>query len=325
MGWGASILQKLGRSGEALDLAQKRLGRYPDWSEARADLAEHLWMAGRYSEAAFELNNPQYQVDVLAWRDSVSRNFARVFRDKPQDAALKALDALLAQRTSWWKLQTMIEGLDKEGRFELAFKLQSQVLRVAVTDYADTHLHAYRYLTKWKGQAEALSWLRLNFKESLLEPASVVFFDQKELELLWNFVRPPKGEQLSSTTWLLRAYAASLEGLANHPHRGELLAYYEGKTWGDFRFRLGRYLLGLGELKELVELPKSEEERCELIYVLGIRAMSDGRYPEASDWFHLLTTRCKGDFPAFKLARTILGDWYSESRSLDFLAKQHIW
>jgi hypothetical protein len=66
MVWGASILDRLGRSEESLNLARAALQRYPDLS-SRGDLAGLLWRHGRYSEAADVLEPTAVKIMPAEW------------------------------------------------------------------------------------------------------------------------------------------------------------------------------------------------------------------------------------------------------------------
>jgi tetratricopeptide (TPR) repeat protein len=324
LGWAAEILENLGRHSEAVDLARKRVERYPDQGEARGDLAELLWKGERFSDAAEVVWSPLYQADLATWDSSISKNFVHAFHGKSVEDVSKAFEALLAQRVAVWSLQTVIDRIAAEGRSEAAFKLEAPLLSRKGDDYFIYRVYAYRYLKSWKGKDEALSWLRGNLDEKRVEAGMPVFFELKEDDLLWDLY-PARNEEWSSLTWLLRACAAVCRGLERSPHRDELLAHYRDAKPSNSQSQLGRHVLGLQGEKEILTASLTDEERSLAAYAFAVKAIGQRDYRTASDWLQLASVFEKGNGRASMLAEVTLDRWYSAGKGLDIAARQGAW
>jgi len=324
LSWACQILERLGRHAEAVDLARKAVERYPDSGGIRGDLAELLWRGQRYSDAADVVWSSRYQPDLDTWRDSISKNFVRAFRDRGAEDALEAFMALIAQRVKIWSLQSVPEEFAEQSRFDVAFQLETPLLQGRGYDYYSARVHAYRFLKAWKGKNEAISWLRGVLEEKKFEPGVRAFFEMKEEDLLWD-VYPSSDRQWSSSTWLLRACAAALGGLDRSPHREPLLAHFQSSTATDIQTRLGRFVLGLEGPAAASASAVSEEDRSLTAFAFGVRAVREGDYPAGSDWFQLATLFGKDAGHGSGLGEMVLGRWYSAGKALAFAAKERRW
>ncbi len=321
MAWAASILQRLGRRDEAIALAKTTLERYPDTDLARSGLAEILWRERRYSEAALVLDQPR--TTLATWRYSIGRSFDRTFRDREERDVVQAFDSLIAQRINRWNLQQIVEPIG-ERRPSLAFALQSRMKRPFVMDIVGPRFQAYKYLKKWKGEEEATRWLRENIPQNMREVASADFYDDGEFDLLWTIVEPLPGKELLPYTWLLRAGAAAFRGLARDTHREELLAHYGRRDAGDFEFALGRCVLGLDDPSVVAGLPMTRKQRSQAAYFLGVKALGEGRAPDAADWYRVVI-ETEPPQEVLLLARHALGRWSDRSRAPAMASGKRFW
>lgn len=316
MSWAASILQNLGRPEEALEMARACLARYPDAPEYRAKLAELLWLNGRYSDAALVLNPPEHRLPGDAW-SGAGKNFARAFRAKQDEAAILAFEALIAERIEHYELQSLIEEL-AEQRPGLGFQLQSRLKRPGDTELI---IRAYKYLKDAGQPAEALEWLRKTLPARNLETKAEIFLDWKEYELLWDFLEPSPGGVITPFTWNLRAAASRFLGEGKDPHRRELIAHFQDARPDDLAHTLGRSILGLEGAPVRIPAGLGSRERAEAACFLGLRAMGQGAFEEASDWFHLSLLIAEARWQVSALAWRFLGRLYSERGSLKVQAE----
>jgi tetratricopeptide (TPR) repeat protein len=310
MGWGASILQRLGRREEAISLARRTVERYPDSPGSRGHLAEILWRERRYSDAALVLERPE--MSLFAWRSELAQSFYRAFRDREERDAIEAFDPLVAQKITRFHLQLLFEPFASK-RPSLAFALQSRLKRPYVMDIVGPRFLAYMHLKAWKGEEEALRWLHDNIPQNMREVGTFDFYNEQEFDLLWTLVEPPAGKELSPRTWLLRAAAAVYRGLDRDPQRQALLAHYS-ESRPDFDHALGRYLLGLESATGVERLARDGKQRSEAAYFFGIRALSEGRIPEAADWLRVVV-ETEPAVEVMMLARRALTRWSERGRS----------
>lgn len=318
MYWAASILQRLGRRDEAMALAKQAVERYPD--DTRGTYVELLWRERRYSQAALELDRPQ-QVSASAWRFELAPLFQRTFRDREERDAIEAFDPLVAQKITRFHLQYLIEPFAVK-RPSLAFALQSRLKRPYVMDIIGPRFLAYKYLKAWKGEEEALRWLRENLPQNMREAGSLDYYNEEEFDLLWTLVEPLPGKELSPWTWLLRSAAAVFRGLDKDPHREALLAHYSDSS-PDYYHALGRYLLGLENATDVERLAMSAKERSEAAYFFGVRALGEGRVPEAADWYRVVI-ETEPPEAVMLLARRALTRWSDRTRAPDVM-KGKVW
>ena len=307
MGWGAEILQKLGRSEEALALARKAAARYPDSAGDQSGVARQLWSMGRYADAAAALADPRYARDAGVWGNEFAEAFAGVFLSRPLDASVQAVDALIARGVWPWMVMNLVEKIDEKGNHELAFHLQERLVpRAGPEAYEHSRLQAYRFLRSWKGEAAAAEWMNSHYDETARVKDFQNWYAHGFHELLWSLLMPER-TKVPDRVWLLRAAGAAKDGLSVSPNREALLEHFRDlKSADGFEVALGRYLVGLDTAEGLVPLAKSPAMQDQLAYFWGVRAFGEGRYDEAGDWFSFVTLRRAGSSELLSAADAML-------------------
>lgn len=318
----AVILNRLGRHQEAVRLGRSAVDRYPESDAMRDRLAEILWSNGSYAEAAQVLEPPRFKPVSISWRDLFAKTFRRVFDPKRDKDALQAFDALLQQHVNWYSLQYLVEPIAADRRFPLAFELQSRINDERGHELVQAKLRAFRYLKAWKGAGVATAWFGSILPANLNDMAAIDIFDEREFSLLWDVVQPAKGREISSLTWALRAAALALSG--PEARRAELLSYYTSRPSVELEGALGRCLLKLEDCSVALALARTPAQRNEAAYFLGLKAIGDRRFREASEWLQLTLVE-SGDSLYTLLAWTTLRKWTSKDQTLDKLAAQSIW
>jgi thioredoxin-like negative regulator of GroEL len=314
----ALLLNKLGRKAEADKLAVALVERYPDNPDFRVVLAELFWERGRYAEAAEILKISD--IKAATWQFEIGPKFAELFKDKHDEAVLSAFAALL-QKFSAHDLLGVVRSLSKAGRNELAFKITSE-FKAGGLEKLVFLVESYKYLSAYQTKEEALTWLRSAVPPQMLNPSSMISYDQGQFELLWDLIPDPVQGEGSDFVWLMRA-AAAIRAPLEDQHYKKLLEYYSGD--GDsYYFKIGKFLLGRAEEKDILELMTDGKKRCECAYYIGLKAQTEGRYHDASDWYRLAVETGLIKNGEYRWAYNALYKWYSEGKRLDLLAKQKV-
>lgn len=322
LAWAAEILWSLGRRDDAISMAKGLMERYPTDETARATVADILWRADRFSEAALVLDWPA--ATQLTWRDTFALTFERSFRKREKREAIGAFEAMMGQRISPFYLQFFPDAV-ASSRPDLAFELASRLKeKRGILPVVGSLFRAYRHLKKSKGKEVAVRWLKESIPQKMREPGRVIFFDGQDFDLLWSVVEPPAGGELSSFTWLLRTAGAAYRGLDRDAHRQELLSRYANRLPSDFHHTMGRFLLGLEDRSSVFPLAATPEQRTETAYFLGVRALIDRHPREAVDWFRtVIEIDTEPSWEVVTLARFALTRFSERYRPLE--EKQEIW
>lgn len=302
LGAGAEALQGLGRTDEALKMAGDCVARYPDDPMARIGLSKILWRLGRPDEAAKPLTDPRFPLSSESWRALVPREFVEVYRGRPAEEAAKALDALLSAGANAWFLFEVASRFERSGIPETSIVLLDAIAR-AKNERIDGYLRAYRFRRRAHGTESADRW----FRENVVPSSSASWvgktaFDEREFDLLWLL---PDDEN----HWLLRAQAAAFEGRPEGPHLESLRAHYRDPKTPRPAAVAGLYLLGELPDGDLFATATDAARRCEVAYLLGLKAAGEKRLEDASTWLRAAVRTGQTSAPSHGRARKMLERW----------------
>jgi len=323
----ALLLDKVGKTDDAETLMNLTLERYPDSVRTRALMAELLWRHEKYGDAAKILRSSPIPISSADWLFEIADHFKEVFVNEPNEKGQAAFEALIRSGIIPWNLINIPRPIAKAGNNELAFKLLSR-MRAQAGGLGDVEFltEAYQYRKAWQGQEAALSWLRKGIPGPLVNPSSMIFFEQKQYELLWTFIQDPQGDG-SDFIWLLRAAAFLKSGGSMNSHKPELMQYYSSHNsrisipyYSSYYDQIGRYLMGLQSEEETIALAKTDKQKCEVSYYLGVKAESEGRMEDASDWYRVSVETGLEKNGEFRYALNQLYYWYSSGKSLPLIA-----
>lgn len=321
MEWAAQLLDKLKRPDDAEAMGRRVVSRYPDSPRSRAKLAEMYWQHGKNAEAAKLLKGPPRNLSITDWQHIVAPRFADVFKDRPDDG-LAAFGALLAEGLDHYNLHSLPYPLGKAGKPELAFRIAIQ-LHSQGLGQIEIFIQAYRHLKDWRGKEVALDWLRKNVPVPMHNPSSLVIFSLGEYGLLWDLIENPEQGSHQDAVWLMRAAASAKMGPGKDPHRDALLKHY-GSPGGSHYHALGRFLLGLQTEGEVLSLATDVQKRCEIAFYAGLRAQTEGRYVDASDWYRVTVETGQERNGEYRWALDTLYRWAGEGKSLSRLAAEKL-
>jgi hypothetical protein len=114
---------------------------------------------------------------------------------------------------------------------------------------------------------------------------------------------------------LLRVAALISTGSPKDARWDELVRYFgqrDGKDWIPY----ARYLLGSGDQPQFLEEPAREPDITTVAWVAALKAMSEGRYAEASDWFEVAVETDQVKVPPQAWAFEQLQRWRSREKLL---------
>jgi hypothetical protein len=170
-------------------------------------------------------------------------------------------------------------------------------------------------LKKWKGETEALDWLRARLPRALRNHASMVFFDRGEDRLLWDAIENPAGESV----WVIRALAEVRRGRGNAGRRLALAQHF-AEPRPDHAEVLGNFLIGKAPEADVWRRATDARTRAEGAYVVGLRRLCEGRYREASDWFRVTQELAPESMGEYHWATNQLRAWREQQKSLERIA-----
>ncbi len=306
------LLEKLGRLEEAEKVFRILQTRYPSDFSSGLPLVKFLWGRGRYSEAGDLVLKSNYTISQYRWRFRFCPAFVEVFADKPREEALKALAPFIQAKLYFDKLNRISYLLVKEKKYELAFEIGKAIVQIP-SNKSYIAVHYFEDYKNWKGEKAALAWARTLIPEGRRDASSQYIYQTEEFGLLWSLVEKPKIEY----AWLMRA-AASLQykGLKKKD-RKQLIQYYKSAK-GDWDLA-GKYLLGMVSQEEVIKRSKPAFTRGVYAFYLGLKAETEGRLEEASDWYRVSMETGWYQVAEYHWAVQKLEEWENQSRFLAHL------
>jgi hypothetical protein len=306
----ALLLDKLGRAKDAEKMGLSLVDRYPDNLYSRLVLTKLYWRHGKYNEATDLLKSSVHKVTIQDFYQEVSPRFAAIFKDKPEEA-MAAFQSLVSRGLDPMGLLGIPRSLSKAGKNNLAFRLCTQ-LKTDGIERLTFLVESYRYLKTYKTKGEAINWLRAAIPPQMINPSSMISYDEEQFDLLWEF--NPVHAYGEDFFWLMRA-AASLRTL-NDPHQQDLVNYYSGSD-KSYYFIIGKFLMGKTREQDVLAMATDAKKRCEVAYYIGLKAQKEGRYQDASDWFHISVETGLMNNGEYRWAYNTLYEWYKKGETLE--------
>jgi len=334
----AELLDKRGLAERAEEMGEAAASRYRDSVRTRALLAGLYWKHGKYDDAAMLLNSAPRKISTSDWRYVIAPRFADAFVNKPEEGAssvgetapkegdaLKAFSALQSEGIGPFELEGLLFSVEENKDYKLAFEMLSQLQSPGAGENEFT-IRAYKNLSQWKGQEEALAWLRGALPADQFAAASMAIYEQGEYGLLWDLIQEvPRGER-GDFIWLMRAAAVLRTDGTEDPHYSELLEYFKSATNVEKRpyIMIGRFLLDLVSEDDVLALADSPQRICEVAYYIGLREQLAGRYGDASDWYRIAVKTGQRECGEYRWAYDTLYVWQTEGKSLNLLEAETI-
>lgn len=309
------ILDKLNRPDEAEKMGRAMLDRYPGGAKGKAMVAHLYWKHGKAQKAAELLQNSPTTTTLYEWEHEIGPFFEKAFEGQTIDAAQHALAALQQAGINEFSLHRMTVASAQHGKHEFAYAMLSQL-----RSNPSFFLYAYSHHKAWEGKEKALATLHQYIQVGQFGPASNVMYDDGQYDLLWDFSDQIDLNVLGDYVWLLRAATLSEPKIYSEERRQSLINYYSQHPTGHFN-TLGRYLMGLTSEEELLSETISPSTIASTAYYLGVKAKSEGRYVDASDWFRFGVEKGSNQEPERKWCRDALLRWRQLEHNLDYIAQ----
>jgi tetratricopeptide (TPR) repeat protein len=299
---GAEALEGLGRHEEARAMSTGNVERYPDNGMTRSGHAELLWRQGRYDEAPKVLLDARHPLKPREWGDVVAGDFYDVFQKKAPSETRKAFDGLMRAGVNPWFLFTFADPFAARKQYDTAIELLEAVSK-SKNEGIDGNLRAYRYRALRDGREGANRW----FKSEVVRSASASWVGQKAFDLhlfglLW--LLPD-----SDAHWMLRAQAAAFEGGAAEDRMQALVTHFRDPKTRPTDALDGLFLLGLETEDHLFESATDAGRRCDVAFLLGLKAVGGKRLEEGCDWLRVSLQAGSSARPSYKNALGILQFW----------------
>lgn len=311
----AKLMTKLFRHEEAKKLLNFAMERYPDSQYIFISYVGFLWETMSYDEAASLIKNRRYPLSAEAWRYTIGEEFIEMFKNNDSEA-IKAFTALINIGLNHWDLINIPMQVNVRGNSTLAFELNTK-LQASGLGYIQMQLDSYKYLKQSKGKEEAFKWVKDKISQQMLNPASMIMFNNDEYDLLWDLIANPEQGSYPDFVWLMRAAGWLKEGRKNDNYKNTLIAYFQ-KNNTTYYQKLGRYLLDLSAGDELIDyMKKDPKQRCELSYYFGLKAQINGNYEEASDWYHISIETGLINMGEYRWSFNQLYKWYCDAKRLE--------
>jgi hypothetical protein len=314
----ALIALGTGRPELAEDLAKRAVRRYPGSASARVTLAEVVWAQRRYAEGPAVLNDPHSPLTYDDWRWTIAPAFARVFGRRPAVEGESAFDALAQAAVSGSFLDGLPAALADSGYYALALSLKQRLLPpVGGNDRGDdaAAVEFYRYVVAARGVGAGRDWLAARWSSREARRQALSIYRNRQYDLLWELNAVPDDGADGSYYWLVRTLAWVQDPQRDAARGVQLRAFYQ-KADARFYHMAGRCLLGLEQDATLLLWATTPHRRAEVSYYLGIKALSQRRYNDASDWLRVtVETRSDQDWEVL-WAKDLLTRWARTERQL---------
>lgn len=317
----ARLFDKLGQRDKALAFARTVVEAHPDFTHGLGLLVGLHWRYGQYAEAAQLIKNWRYKIGPWEWRKDLGEPFVEAF-GADSAGGTAAFSALIEAGVSPFDLRELVPPVRKAGHHELAFNMASRLNGSGLAGL-EFKLRAYKSLSAWRGETVALEWLRKQLPPQALNMSSVIAYTESYFDLLWDLIPQPELGEYADAVWLYRA-AALLQQPGEHKLRREAVLAYLASSGGSFYDALSAHLLGQKSETEVLALATDANKRCEVAYFLGVRAMSENRFHDASDWFRVAAETGLIRMGEYRWAGNQLRAWDRKGKSLSLLQDQHV-
>lgn len=316
-----SLLQRLGRDGEAVDLGRQMIERYPS-ADTRADFAEVLWRMGRDELAADLFDPARHEYSLAEARRDLPDAFALAFGDEDVAAALTAYEALIAAGVPFYVLGPFAGVARVHSHDALALALVERYLEIPTSGVERGHqvqagATGYELVREKAGSGAADQWLAARFAVGADMDLLMSLLANGQLELIeWIIrARPPSAKPVHAAV-ILSATLALQRVPSSDDAWGAVRSFLDASSASDPpSLVVGvRHLLGEADAAEVAATATTPENRADALYSLGLRAVAEGDYDRALGYF-LAAAEGPANYPPASWAISQLYIWRAKQRS----------
>jgi hypothetical protein len=301
----ALALSKLGQKEEAEKRARSAFQAASQDLEGLLALVQVLWEARKYKDAASTLQSFNYPYQN--WCSDVGSSFYRAFEKASVAEVHQAIDALRAEHLIDWRLTCLPLDFVKAHQYEMAFEIQSYIMPPGSADENIT-IDSYTYLKEWKGEKEAIQWVKKMIPPQKLNSLGFKALYKGEYNLLWDVIEDPYFKDYPHFVWLFRAASSAKRGMKQDSHYQEVYNHF-AKAGRDGYYIMGRYLIGLSPESEMLNVAKNPKRRGDVCYYLGLKAESEGRIKDASEWYRIAVETEQAQTHGAILSQATISGW----------------
>ena len=324
-----SLLQRLGRDEEALDLGRQLVERYPS-ADSRADFAKVLWRMRRHAEAA-KLFDPSENANALATAQrDLPKAFIETFSDKELDEAVRAYEELIRAGLPASLLSFFSSWASTSGRHALALAVEERFQKIQYTgmDRSIQQANArtgYLAAREVHGEKAAIEWFLRHSPpaDEMQLFGTLLSNDERDLIIGVAEARPPAGMAAAS----ILGAAMVMDRVPGADPRWNLVNAAMGPrpTSGDNRaiYAAVQHAQGRATAEEVAAADDSRNGRTIAAYFLGISSAAEGRYDDALDEL-LVAGEGPAGYPPASFAISKLYIWRAKRLPWDELARQKI-
>ncbi|HEX7419746.1 MAG TPA: hypothetical protein VF505_07655, partial [Thermoanaerobaculia bacterium] len=327
-----SLLQRLGRDRESIELGQQMIERYPS-ADMYGEFALVLWRMHRYDDAADLFNPVKHASSLDVLEQSVPANFLEAFSDAEIPEPVAAFDALIKAKAPAQFLSVVISKALTDHRPALSLALNERFQGMTLTGYDEsTRIQAlqtgYDAVRETKGADEAMKWYleRVPANKGGNETILISLLNEKKFELVSAVAaaHPPSQNPIAVAS--LVAAALTLDRVPVSDARWNLVrslmpatAPPDAKTM----FASIRYLMHEGDERAVFATVANATDRSEAPFFVAVRAVSDRDYDKALGYF-LTSAEGQWGYPPTSMSLSRLWTWRAAMRPWAEIKRQGI-
>src|SRR5207244_8011439 len=92
-------------------------------------------------------------------------------------------------------------------RYDLVFRMRQRARSPDPIMQIRDDAESYALLRKWKGEEEALGWIRSRVPENVRNRGAEILFERHRADLLWTLVDKPEAGPHPEGVWIMRGTA----------------------------------------------------------------------------------------------------------------------
>lgn len=307
---GAKVHERIGMIERADEIYHRAVTRYPTSTYVLSGVATFLWRQSRSEEAARMIAQGRKSAGQFSrW---YFEDFLEVFVQAAEDQILEAVGFLIKHGATPWEIRSLGARFHSQKRPEVAFRIiqKTDVQEQGSVERLQKSVCMYEVLKDWKGQEEAIKYLRKATPEHMKMQLTILLsrsglFDLVLTELSDPQMYPPG---LREYLWLHRLIAWLTLGKKPSSLEREIIAHYRGSS-SNYYYDIGRYLLGMVSREELLTSMRTSKQYCEFTYYIGLSERLKGNFTEAANWYHLCLETLLHNKGEFNLAYNELFIW----------------
>lgn len=199
---------------------------------------------------------------------------------------MAAIEALQKRKTDQFALNALANALAGKGRHALAHRVLASLNMTGDRAIA-TLIRGARQLDRANTDGAGARWLAGKLEPPQMKKLGMLAYHERADSLLFDVAPNPDGkDSYSDFIWVLRAAALARNPELIDTHGESVKEHFAGKGYSYYH-QIGRYLMDLATLDDILALADSPDVSTEVAYYAGLRAQAEGRMRDASDWFRI--------------------------------------